>query len=195
MQKFIQIINNPNLNKHEKLAKILKKIIISCDINQKKYYILGSYALREHREIQDLDINMDSQEFEKLKSCAHYGQIQPYNNQIRWFFDLTHEYQKFDPNTQDFSIEIFQKKPSEGFPNSEFSLDYLTKNHGLDTDKYNHQFFSLETLLRWKKTMNRPKDQSDILILEKLLNKQGGGTQGGKYDHKYIKYINKNLKY
>ena len=50
-------------------------------------------------------------------------------------------------------------------------MEYLTLNNGLDNDINGHKFFTLQTLLEWKKTMNRPKVQSDIELIEKL-NKQ-----------------------
>lgn len=190
---FKEIIQS-NTTKHDKLAQILKSIVDSCGIKPYSYFILGSYAIREQREINDLDLNMDSEEFHKLEKCTQtdknnkISKIEEYNNQIRWFFDLTDEYKKLvDPNANDFSIEIFKKKPMEGFPDETFSLQYLTEHDGLDKDNYGHQYFSLKTLLRWKKTMNRPKDQSDIEIIEKMIH-------SGGYYHKYMKYKMKYLK-
>ena len=50
--------------KYEKLSSVLKYIFIDvCKIDQSKYYLLGSFALREHRKINDLDINLDKDEF------------------------------------------------------------------------------------------------------------------------------------
>lgn len=179
------IIKNKNLKKHEKLSLILKNIVTQCGIDQTKYFILGSYAVREHREINDLDIHMDRDEFIKLHKTKT-GQLEFYNDQIRWFLDMTDEYKKYaDENAKDFSIEIFQKKPDEGFPNNTFSLTNLEKNNGLDRDSNGNQFFNLNTLLRWKETMNREKDKPDIVLLKKLLGKTGG------YYGKYIKYKNK----
>ena len=168
-----KIIESTKLSKHEKLAKILHYVFVkTCEIQQSKYFILGSYALREHRTINDLDINLDSKEFMKLeKACTkHMGSIEFYNNQIRWYFDLTSEYNKLTKSKEkDFSIEAFMKEPKSGFPSSTYSLSNLRKKKGLDTDKFGHQFFSLTTLLKWKKKMNRPKDKPDIEIIKKLL--------------------------
>ena len=56
--KIKKIILNKKLKKHEKLSKILKYLFIDiANINQEKYYILGSYSLRDYRTINDLDIN------------------------------------------------------------------------------------------------------------------------------------------
>jgi hypothetical protein len=42
-------------------------------IDPKKYFILGSYALREHRKINDLDINIERKEFMKLELVVKKG--------------------------------------------------------------------------------------------------------------------------
>lgn len=188
IEKSFESIIKSNKTKHEKLAEILKKIIDACNIEPDSYFILGSYALREYREINDLDLNMDEKEFDKLVKCAPYGKKEIYNNQIRWFFDLTDKYKLIDPTSNDFSIEIFKKKPLDGFPNENYSLQRLKENNGLDKDKYGHQFFNLKTLLSWKKTMNRPKDQQDIIMIEKIIkDKQIGGY--------YLKYLIYKKKY
>ncbi len=163
-----KIIKSIDLNKHEKLASILQSIMNYCDIDNSLYFILGSYALREHRIISDLDINMDYDEFEKLQKLQ-FGKVELYNNQTRWFYDLTEKYKKIDPNVNDFSIEIIQKRPNEGLPNEKFSLKYLKDNNGLDIDKYGHQIFSLKTLLAWKIEMNRDKDKADIELINKVI--------------------------
>lgn len=145
-------------------------------MNQKKYYILGSYSLREHRLINDLDVNVDYNEFFKLSKLVNknIGHIEFYgddNVQIRWTFDLTTEYNKLtNSKEKDFSIEAFQKLETDGFPNNNFCLKKLLKTKALDIDNNGHQFFNLKTLLKWKKTMNRPKDQEDIKLLIKLIN-------------------------
>ena len=61
------------------------------------------------------------------------------------------------------------KSPNVGFPNNAFSLNNLKRHKGLDIDNNGHQYLSLKQLLKWKKTMNRPKDQSDIIIINQLL--------------------------
>lgn len=99
-----------------------------------------------------------------------FGKIEFYNNQIRWFFDLTKEYNKLTLSKEyDFSIEAFMKDPKVGFPNNKFSLSNLKKNKGFSKDKNNHQFLNLAYLLKWKKTMNREKDHSDIILIKRLL--------------------------
>ena len=57
-----------------------------------------------------------------------FGKIEFYNNQIRWIFDLTKEYNKLTKSREkDFSIEAFMKDPKIGFPNNSFSLSRLAK--------------------------------------------------------------------
>jgi len=170
----LEIIQNNSLEKYEKLSAILKYLFVDiANISQDKYYILGSFAIRKERTISDLDINMHHDEFFKLKKIVdkNFGSLEIYNNQIRWFFDMTKLYNDLTNNNEpDFSIEAFQKNPNEGFPNEKFSLNYLKEHNGLDKDSFGHQFFKLETLLEWKQTMNRPKDQPDIDLIKKLLS-------------------------
>jgi hypothetical protein len=191
-KKIMKIIRS-DLEKHDKLASILQLIIEDLNINKDSYFIMGSYALREYRTINDLDVNIDSKEFKKFKT-AKYGQIEQHYETKRWFLDLTKEYQEeVDSNAEDFSIEVIKKKNNEGFPSKEFSMKKLKKNNSLDKDKYGHQHFSLETLLKWKKITNRPKDKRDIELINDIFNKkrQKGGdlkTENDMYLHKYIKY-------
>lgn len=175
-EEVLIIIKNNKINKREKLAQILDKIIKYCQIEKNSYFILGSYALvlaaPEKRQISDLDINMRSKEWHKLKKLVDIkiGKFEVYNNQDRWFYDMTEEYKKYvDPSATDFSIEVFNKRINTGFPSSHFSLKYLSEHRGLAKDSLGHQYFSLKTLLNWKKAMNREKDQKDIEILSKLL--------------------------
>jgi hypothetical protein len=173
MNKIENIIKLKSINKHEKLSRILKYIFVDiCKMDQKKYYILGSYALRNERKINDLDINVDKDEFMKLENATKngFGRLEFLNNQIRWFFDLTKIYNKLTKSREkDFSIEAFMKDKKIGYPNNNFSLSKLIKNKGLDRDKNKHQFLNLKFLLKWKKTMNREKDKADIELIKKLL--------------------------
>jgi hypothetical protein len=166
-----QIIYNENITKCQKLSAILKIILDYCDIDNNKYMIIASYCIRNYREINDLDMNMISDEWGKLNKLVKrgIGVIQPYNGQMRYFLDITDEYRKIDPIATDFSIEIFKKESNEGFPNDTFSIEHLLNHDGLNRDDNNHLFFNKETLLRWKKTMMREKDKADIKILEELI--------------------------
>lgn len=172
--QIIQIIYNENITKYQKLSDILKIILDYCDIDNNKYMIIASYCIRNYREINDLDMNMISDEWDKLNKLVNHGNgvIQSYNGQMRYFLDMTDEYKKIVSNATDFSIEIFKKELNEGFPNETFSIEYLLNHDGLNRDDNNHLYFNKETLLRWKKTMMREKDKVDIALLEELLKKQ-----------------------
>ena len=42
-----------------------------------------------------------------------FGKLEFYNDQIRWYFDLTKEYNKLTKSREkDFSIEAFMKDPN-----------------------------------------------------------------------------------
>ncbi len=174
MDRIISIIEDKSLVKYQKLSAILKYLFVDiAEISQDKYFLIGSFGLRKYRNISDLDINLDYDEFLKLENLVKrdLGVIQNYNGQIRWFFDLTDKYNKITgENEKDFSIEAFQKKPDEGFPDTSYSLQHLKECNGLDVDEYGHQFFNLQTLLRWKKQMKRPKDMTDIELIEQILS-------------------------
>ena len=195
MDETIKSIIRTSDLKHVKLSNILKYIFVDiCHIDQQKYFILGSYAIRDHRKINDLDINLDDKEFIKLEEATKrgLGYIEFYNGQIRWFYDLTDEYNKLTNSDEtDVSIEAFQKYPNVGFPNSNFSLAYLVENNGLDKDFNGHQFFSLNTLLDWKKTMNREKDKPDIDLIISL---KEDGVNNLKYKNLKKKLGGKNIK-
>ena len=167
------VIYDEYLTKYQKLSDILKIIIDYCDIDNNKYMIIASYGIRFYRQINDLDMNMESNEWIKLQKLVDLGIgiIETYNGQLRYFLNMTKEYQQIDPSEKDFSIEIFKKEIDEGYPNSTFSIFYLLKHNGLERDENKHLYFNKKTLLRWKKIANRSKDQSDIKLLENLINK------------------------
>ena len=163
LQSKINAVINNLTNKEEKLSDILRLIVDYCKIDKTKYCIIGSYAIRSKRTINDLDVIMETSEWNKLR-IATVGHTEIYNKQDRYFLDMTEIYQKaVDPEAKDFSIEIFSKKYDEGFPNNEFSIEYLTTHNGLQYDSNNHPYFSTRTLLKWKKTMDRPKNRNNIL--------------------------------
>lgn len=58
--------------------------------------IIASYGLREYRHINDIDMNMDSNEFLKLEEATKLGlgSLEFYNGQVRWKIDLTNKYNK-----------------------------------------------------------------------------------------------------
>ena len=158
LNKFIEIINSSH-KKHEKLIKILEVICYDANITEKKYFIMGSYALRYSREINDLDVVMEPTDFNKLENL-NYGQIIDFEGRKKFILNLTKE----------FSIEIFNKEKTIGYPNNEFSLKYLLENNGLTTDDKGNMHYNLNTLLKWKTTVNREKDNKDIVLIKKILS-------------------------
>jgi hypothetical protein len=177
-QTVLEIIFS-NDSKRAKLAKILRFIVDVYKITPCKYYILGSYGLiirceemgNDERKPSDIDVSMYKDEFDKLKT--EFGIVEPYNGQTRWFWDLTKEYQKVDPEAEDFSIEIFRKDIDEGYPTNEYSVKYLMYNSDLSVDEYGHHFMNLETLLKWKREMviirNKEKDIADVELIQRLM--------------------------
>jgi hypothetical protein len=178
--KIVDIIHDKG-TKYEKLSDILALLVKTAKIDQKKYMIIGSYSIRKHREISDLDMNMETNEWDKLSKLADkgLGKVEYYNNQMRYFLDMTNEYKKVDPEAKDFSIEVFQKGMHEGYPNNDFSMEALIKSKGLSKDSNKHPFFSTKTLLAWKKTMNREKDKKDIELLETLVKRNRRTKRAG----------------
>ena len=197
MDKKIESIITSKLKKYEKLSAILKYLFVDiAKISQDNYYILGSFGLRKHRILSDLDINLDYDEFLKLANVTKkgIGHLEFYDDEIRWFFDLTKEYNDLTGETEkDFSIESFQKKPTEGYPDETYSLKNLKEHRGLDIDSNGHQFFNLNTLLRWKQQMNRDKDKSDIELIQGLLSKQSDQERNKKYSNKTLKRTSKKV--
>jgi hypothetical protein len=193
-----KIIYDENLTKYQKLSDILKIVIDHCNINNNKYMIIASYGLRFYRPINDLDMNMESDEWMKLQKLVDLGIgiIEMYNGQMRYFLNLTKDYQQIDPSEKDFSIEIFKKEVGEGYPDSTFSISYLLKHDGLERDENKHLYFNKNTLLRWKRIANRTKDQSDIKLLENLIKKRKKHTSkrcpnGKRRNKKTLKCVKK----
>ena len=52
-----------------------------------------------------------------------------------------------------------------------FSLKALRDNNDFEKNEDGHQFFNLQTLLKWKLTMNREKDKIDIELINNILTK------------------------
>lgn len=168
----INILRSKN-EKYKKLSDILYHLFVNlAEISQYKYMIIGSYGMRNYRNISDLDISLDNEEFFKLKILIEkgYGKLEIHNNQIRWFYDLTTQYNEFhEKKERDFSIEAYQVNPAIGFPNNEFSLNHLAEFNELETDENGHKYFKIFTVLKWKKALGRVKDMADIQLVENVL--------------------------
>ena len=174
MDKIIKnIILDNNLKKYQKYSKILKYLFVDiANINQNKYFIGGSFCIREYKEINDLDIYIQKNKFIKLQKVVdkNIGIFEFFDKDIRWIYNITDEYNKLTKsNENEFSIEAFQKLNNEGWPNNNFSLKYLKENNFLDKDENGHQFFNLNTLLKFKLTLNRSKDLDDIRLIKSII--------------------------
>lgn len=170
MDHVIIDISKSKSEKHKKLSDILHRLfVVLANISQDKYVIIGSYGMRDYRNISDLDVSLDAEEFYKLKILIDrgFGKLEIHNNRIRWFYDMTSQYNELnDKKEHDFSIEVYQMHRFIGFPDDEFSLDHLIKFNELESDENNHQYFKVSTLLKWKRAMGRVKDKADILLVE-----------------------------
>ena len=174
MDKIIKnIILDNNLKKYQKYSKILKYLFIDiANINQNKYFIGGSFCIREYKQINDLDIYIQKNKFIKLQKIVdkNMGKFEFINGNIKWIYNITDEYNHLTKsNENEFSIEVFQSLINEDWPIDRFSLKYLQKNNFLDKDENGHQFFNLNTLLKFKLTINRPKDLDDIRLIKSII--------------------------
>jgi len=173
IESSIKFIMRSSMEKHNKLSTILRYLFVNeCDIDQKKYFLIGSYTIRKWRKINDLNIIIVPNEFIKLEQLVTIGigKMEMYNGGYRWFYDMTNYYNEITgQHEKKFSIEAYRVNERYGFPDDRFSLSNLMKIGGLELDENDHLFLRLSILLIWKKTMNRPKDLIDIDIIEKIL--------------------------
>ena len=159
----IDEILNEKIFKSTKLAKILYVIMNKFDIPSKSYCILGSYALRDYREINDIDVDLDTKHFKKLKNCS-IGNITVVNNENVWTFQRKHR-------IINYKIEIYEVDPKIGFPNESFSLISLfSTSNDLQMDDFGHYHYRIKTVKRWKTIVRREKDEVDIILINSILN-------------------------
>ena len=159
----IDEILNEKISKSTKLAKILYIIMSKFDIPPKSYCILGSYALRNYREINDIDVDLDTKHFSKLKNCP-IGNITTVNNENIWTFQRNY-------GIINYKIEIYEVDPKIGFPNESFSLNFLFSTpNDLQTDDFGHYHYRLITVKKWKTIVQREKDEGDIILISSILN-------------------------
>ena len=72
-------------------------------------------------------------------------------------------------NDCDISFNSINYLTLEIMANTESYNKYLKKNNLLDIDENGHQFFNLKTLLKFKLTLNRPKNQDDIVLIKSII--------------------------
>lgn len=191
---FSKILRRENRPLSLKLAKILSYIVNYLGIDNKKYFISGSYALNDYfkyKEINNININMDPTEFKKLENFG-LGEIIKSNNNTVWILDLKDLYNDINNNkVKNLYIEIFKIPMSKGYPTDKYSLNNLIEICGLKVDKYKNEYFTIPMFYEWKKDMNRPVDQEDIKFIEKnnlLQSEKPKQCGGGNYYEKYMKY-------
>lgn len=163
IENIIKIYKNSDIlesNRNELMATILCMIVTYCDIDQDKYHILSSYAIKDFKSVSDLDVNMEPSEWKKL-SKSKMGKSGIYNNQKRYFI-------KLPSISQDAEIEIFNKKPTEAYPNDFFSHKKI-KNK-LIRDEYGNLYYPLNIFVEWKNTVHRLKDKKQLQLLNKKIN-------------------------
>lgn len=154
-----------NLPKCDKLSKILRIIMDTINIPRESYCILGSYALRKYREINDIDVDLDTQHFTKLKNLS-IGNISTVKDENVWTFHKKYE-------GVDYKIEIYEVNSEIGYPDDSFSLNNLFSTADyLEMDDFGHYCYKLATLKNWKTIVCREKDKDDILLINNILNKQ-----------------------
>ena len=159
------------------MALILLMVVNYCGIDQSKYHIMSSYAIRDFKSIRDLDVIMNDKEWPKILK-SKIGVSKPYNNTTRYLINL--------PSiSADAEIEIFCHSPTHGFPTPKFSHKSL-KNK-LVKDKYGNLYYSLDTFVEWKDSYHRDKDYDQLNLLLKGIKQKRKTISGRK--------IMKNLHY
>jgi hypothetical protein len=175
------VIVEPHLTKRMRLSKIRKILFDFIWLYDHSYMGIGSTGLvfqlekmgSSERQVNDLDGNIVGWSFLKtvLLMGIGLGRVERYRGQWRWYLDMTPMYNRLrDEIVDDFSIEFFWKSEGEGYPNSTFSITELLRNDGLVRDEFGMWVFSLETTLRWKRSMGREKDLSDIELIQKIMS-------------------------
>lgn len=162
--------NQGKINKNFLMPLVLSMIIQFCEIDQSKYHILASYGIRAIKQVGDLDINMDSHEWKKLERSG-MGKAGIYNGQMRYFIEIPEI-------SDDAEMEIFSKKPSEGFPNSDFSHSKLEDKFMID--QFGHNYYHVDTLIKWKEIVHREKDLKALELMHSEINRLSRSKDGKK---------------
>ena len=140
-------------SKYDKLAKSLKQILNSVGLSGSDIIIGGSGILGALglKSVGDLDVHVPDEKKWKRVSQHPDGvvdEIRPGNPRVRF-------------DTSDGEIEIFTGPWRVG------EEDFIYEDMPIE-EIGGIKHWSPEHTLRWKQTMNRPKDKSDIELLEGL---------------------------
>ena len=158
-------------NRNELMSTILLMIVCYCDIDQSKYHISSSYAIRDFKPVSDLDLAMEENEWKKLDKFLpkKFGESGIYNGDLRYLI-------KFSNLDEDAELEIFCKNSKKGYPNNRFSHNSL-QNKFLK-DSYGHLYYSLDTFVNWKSTVHRNKDKDHIVLLKNNIKRISNNKNG-----------------
>lgn len=133
--------------------------------------------MRNYKAIGDLDVDIDRSQFDKLRvlnsSHISFG-VHPKSKEDFWELELSEVYSGIKKEEIEFKMEIYSCDPDVGYFGEEYKLSNIfgNKEKYIEVDEFGNQHYSLETTLVFKQRNNRPKDQSDIAILKKVLNKE-----------------------
>jgi hypothetical protein len=119
-----------------------------------RYVIGAGYGLRGHRKVNDLDILVHEDDWDKLANTGAKQEKSKYGTD------------KFVINTRAGEIEFFK----EGYPPG-FSYKTL-EPEGYDTDEFGNQVWTTDQTKRWKAAMGRPKDLKDLETLDSIPTRQ-----------------------
>ena len=130
------------MEKETHFQRLLKKFD-ELGLSNEEYVILGSgvLAVRNIRDVQDLDILVLPKTYEKL--AEKYSQYQENDSLVFQGMDISYKL-KWEFSEADF------------FQNSEIIDD--------------HRFLSLEKLLEFKQLLWRQKDEEDIILIQKYMS-------------------------
>lgn len=153
MNKYIKNSADDEKTHHLNLINEFKKILDEVGAGYENVVIGGSAILGGLglKKINDLDVNVGAEEFEKLKKHpdAVIDEKRPGTWRIRFQTDAG-------------EIEVFSSPWIFG------EEDYMAEGTPT-TELQGIKHWAPEHALKWKKFMNRPKDKSDIELLEKQI--------------------------
>jgi hypothetical protein len=123
------------MKKTDILALILSIIMKNNNIPNAEYVIISGYALREVREVTDLDVAVSKKAYKILKKSKIFQMGKSkINNNERLFLDLSH----LGENAE---IEIFEVE-NHGFPDDRFTVRNIHKNKYIILDPFGNPYLN-----------------------------------------------------
>jgi hypothetical protein len=184
-------------NAHAIFGEIMAYIKSFCLLDD-EYYITGSYVmgLNGLKNISNISVSMTGKNYvkvlEKIQKFGNTGQKNTSNGQFNFIkFDFTKffkHHQDYNDDRNEFYLEIFQQEKTVGFPNNNFSFEFMKDNNGLQKDTCNNYYMSINKLKEWKqKLVELNQDASKHTVdINKITNFL-------EIKFKYLKYKNKYL--